>query len=72
MTPEPITQRHRIAFGGTGFFLVVSIATIVTVALEAAFISIGSWALLPAIMLVLILMALGVVGAAVRLAGDGG
>lgn len=70
MTPQP-THRRQIAIGGTGFFLVVSIATIVTVALEAVFISVATWALLPLILLMLILMAIGVVAFALRLAEDG-
>ena len=70
MTQQP-AQPRRIPLGGTGFFLIVSLATIVTVSLEAAFVAVASWALLPLIMAVLVLMAIGVVTAAVRLASDG-
>lgn len=71
MTPHPIpTPPRRRAFGGTGFFLVVSIATIVTVALESAFISAATWALLPAIVLTLIVAAFCVIAAVGRLLED--
>ena len=54
-------MRHRAT---PGLFLLMSFAVIIVVALESAFIATESWALLPAIMLVLIgataVVALGV------------
>ena len=66
----PTSQPRRTSLGGTGLFLIVSGATIVTVALISAFTTLESWVLLPAIMLVLLLMAGTVVGAIGRLLGD--
>jgi hypothetical protein len=71
MNAQAATRRRRIVIDGTGFLLIISIATIVTTALITGFIAVGTWALLPLMMLVLIFMALVVVAAAVRLAGDG-
>ena len=70
MTAQP-SPRRRTAIGGDGLLLVVSLATVATVALECAFIAVASWALLPAIVALLVLMAVGVVRTVGRLI-DGG
>jgi predicted permease len=70
MTSQP-ASRPRPASGGTGLLVTISAATIVTVALEAGFVAIASWALLPAIVLVIVVMAALVVRAVVRVIDDG-
>jgi fatty acid desaturase len=57
--------------GGTGLMLVVSFATILIVAGEAAFIAFASWWLLPLILLAVIAMAIVVIGAVIRTIDDG-
>jgi hypothetical protein len=57
--------------GGTALLLIISAATIVTVAAEAAFIHWASWALLPLIVLGIVGVAAGVVAAVGRLVDDG-
>jgi hypothetical protein len=61
------SEEERRATGGTALLLVISIATIATVAAEAAFIYRASWTLLPVIVLAIIVVAAGVVGAVGRL-----
>jgi len=57
--------------GGTGLLLVVSFATILIVAGEAAFIAFASWWLLPLVLLAVIAMAIVVIGAVIRTIDDG-
>ncbi len=57
--------------GGTGLLLIVSGATIFTVAAEAAFMHWASWALLPVIVATILLVAAVVVAAVGRLVDDG-
>jgi hypothetical protein len=70
MTTQP-ASRPRPASGGTGLLLTISAATIITVALEAGFIAVASWALLPAILLAILAMAGLVVHAVSRVIDDG-
>ncbi len=57
--------------GGTGLLFVVSFATILIVAGEAAFIAFASWWLLPLVLLAVIAMAIVVIGAVIRTIDDG-
>ena len=70
MTAQP-DSRPRPASGGTGLMLIISAATMITVALEAGFIAIASWALLPVIVLVIVALGGLVVGAVRRVIEDG-
>jgi hypothetical protein len=69
--PSRTPSQAPSASGGTGLLLTISAATIVTVALEAGFIAIGSWALLPAMILVILLITGVVIGAVGRVLKDG-
>jgi uncharacterized membrane protein len=53
--------------GGTGLMLIVSAATVVTIILEALFVAWGSWTLLPAMVLFILVLAGTVVGAVAHL-----
>src|SRR3954453_20737331 len=64
-TPEPEPP------GGTALLLIVSLATIVTVAGEAVFIRSATWTLLPLAVLGIICIAAVVVSAVGRLIDDG-
>src|SRR3954464_2255541 len=57
--------------GGTGLLLVVSIATILVVAVEGVFIAFASWWMLPLMMLGVVLMAGPVSGAATPTLDEG-
>jgi hypothetical protein len=72
ITDTPQDER-RAGIGGTALLLIVSFATIITVAAEAAFMSRASWALLPVIVLAIVIVAAAVVGTVSRLidSGDG-
>jgi hypothetical protein len=70
MTSQPPSPT-RPASGGTGLLLIISAATVVTVALEAGFIAIASWALLPLMLLVILLITGGVIRAVGRIIDDG-
>jgi len=67
MNTETSQDERRTGMGGTALLLIVSFATILTVAAEAAFISRASWALLPVIVLGIVVVAAVVVGAIGRL-----
>jgi hypothetical protein len=64
-------QTRRPASGGTALLLIVSFATIITVAAEAAFVRWGTWALLPVMLLAIVVIAAVVVTAVGRLIDDG-
>jgi hypothetical protein len=66
ITETPHTE-PRSAVGGTALLLVISFATILTVAAEAAFMTRASWALLPVIVLAIVAVAGAVVAAVGRL-----
>lgn len=66
ITETPHTE-PRSSFGGTALLLVISFATILTVAAEAAFMTLASWALLPVIVLLIVVVAGAVVAAVGRL-----
>ena len=67
MNTDTPQDERRTGMGGTALLLIVSFATIITVAAEAAFISRASWALLPIIVLGIVVVAAVVVGAISRL-----
>jgi hypothetical protein len=69
MITETPQDERRAATGGTALLLIVSFATILTVAAEGLFISRASWALLPVIVASIIVVAAVVVGAVSRLIG---
>jgi hypothetical protein len=71
MPEETPTDQSRTGFGGTALLLVVSFATIVTVAAEAAFMHWATWAILPVIVLAIVAIAAGVVAAVGRLIDEG-
>jgi hypothetical protein len=71
MTTDTSPIQRRPASGGNALLVIVSTATIVTIAAEAAFIHWASWALLPVIMLAIILIAGAVVATVARLIDDG-
>lgn len=64
------TTRRREA-GGTGLLLLISTATIVTVAAEAAFVHWASWGLLAAVIGLIIAFAATIAAAIGRLIDDG-
>jgi hypothetical protein len=66
MTTDPIPEEPA---GGTGLLLVISFATILVVAAEAAFIALASWALLPVILATVIVMAIVVIAAVMHTIG---
>src|SRR3954467_11306033 len=68
MTTESTSSNDA---GGTGLLLVVSIATILVVAVEGVFIAFASWWMLPLMMLGIVLMAGLVIGAVIRTIDDG-
>ena len=70
ITETPQIEREPRS-GGTALLLIISAATIVTVAAEAAFIHWATWALLPLIVLAIVGVAAGVVAAVGRLVDDG-
>jgi hypothetical protein len=57
--------------GGTGLLLVVSIATVLVVIAEGAFIAFADWWMLPLMMLGIVLMVGIVIGAVLRTIDDG-
>jgi hypothetical protein len=67
MITETPHHERRANVGGTALLLIVSFATILTVAAEAAFMTLASWALLPVIVLAIVLVAGAVVGTVSRL-----
>jgi hypothetical protein len=68
MSAETSSQNDA---GGTGLLLVVSIATVLVVAVEGVFIAFASWWMLPLMMLGIVLMAGLVIGAVIRTIDDG-
>lgn len=70
ITETPQSEREPRS-GGTALLVIISTATILTVAAEAAFIHWATWALLPVIVLAIVGVAGGVVAAVGRLVDDG-
>jgi hypothetical protein len=66
-TPES----ERSTAGGTGLLLLVSFATILTVAAESAFIHWASWTLLVGVLALIVVFAILITGAVGRLIDDG-
>jgi hypothetical protein len=63
MIPETHTSEPA---GGDGLLLAIAAALVLTVTVEAAFVAIGGWALMIATFVLVILAALGVIGALVH------
>src|SRR3954471_24155867 len=71
MITEPPQSEREPRSGGTALLLIISAATIVTVAAEAAFIHWATWALLAVVLLGIVVLASAVVAAVGRLVDDG-
>jgi hypothetical protein len=67
MNPKPRT--HEPA-GGDGLFFIIAFAIVAVVAIESLFIAFSSWWLMSAVLLIVILAAIGVSAALVRLMED--
>ena len=67
MTTEPSPTSSSDGRGGTALLVIVSVATIVTIIVEALFVKWGSWLLLPLVLLMIVVLAACVVGAVGRL-----